>query len=334
MPETAAHIAFVAIPLHGHVLPALVLVAELVARGHRVSFAITADFAPLVEEAGASAVCYRSLFPSMKGKDADRLADLDGVASVRLFFEEVPVVLPQLEAAYQADPPDLVVYDTTAFHAPMLAAKWGVPEIQLSPTHVLYDGVHEESGARPSLALRTLREEIGGAETPAVADPKPCVVTIPRAFQVRADRVGAHCTFVGPMLSDRDVHGGWSAPEDGRRVALVSLGSVYGGRPEFFRICAEAFADLDWHVVMPIGRFFDRAELGELPPNIEVHRWVPQLKVLARASAFVTHAGLGGTMEALASGVPLIAVPRSGDQFVTGVRIAEIGLAGSSRNRS
>ncbi|PXY51682.1 glycosyl transferase, partial [Virgibacillus profundi] len=94
----------------------------------------------------------------------------------------------------------------------------------------------------------------------------------------------------------------------------------------FYRLAAEAFGGLDWQVVMSIGRFFDPAELGVLPSNVEVHEWVPQRAVLEHASAFVTHAGMGSTMEGLYYGVPLIAVPQAVDQPLNAARIADLGL--------
>ena len=38
------HFAFVSIPAYGHVNPTLPLVAELVSRGHRVTYFTSADF--------------------------------------------------------------------------------------------------------------------------------------------------------------------------------------------------------------------------------------------------------------------------------------------------
>jgi MGT family glycosyltransferase len=60
--------------------------------------------------------------------------------------------------------------------------------------------------------------------------------------------------------------------------------------------------------------------------GVEVHARVPQLAVLAHAAAFVTHAGMGSSAEALWSGVPCVAVPQAVDQFANAARLAELGV--------
>ena len=70
----------------------------------------------------------------------------------------------------------------------------------------------------------------------------------------------------------------------------------------------------------------DPAELGPLPENVDARPWFPQLTVLARASGFITHAGMGSTMEALHHGVPMLALPQMPEQAVNADRLVELGL--------
>ncbi|MGW4642311.1 nucleotide disphospho-sugar-binding domain-containing protein [Sphaerisporangium sp. NPDC004334] len=53
---------------------------------------------------------------------------------------------------------------------------------------------------------------------------------------------------------------------------------------------------------------------------------MPQLAVLAEASAFVTHAGMGGCTESLWFGVPTVAIPQAVDQFGNAARLEELGV--------
>ncbi|MEV7020359.1 hypothetical protein [Streptomyces sp. NPDC093991] len=54
----ARHVAVFNVPMHGHVIPTLAVVRELVDRGHRVSYAVTAEFADGVHAAGATPVLH------------------------------------------------------------------------------------------------------------------------------------------------------------------------------------------------------------------------------------------------------------------------------------
>jgi hypothetical protein len=53
-------------------------------------------------------------------------------------------MLPQLEALYADDRPDLFLYDIAGAPARLPAERWGVPAVQLSPTFVAWDGYEQE----------------------------------------------------------------------------------------------------------------------------------------------------------------------------------------------
>jgi MGT family glycosyltransferase len=150
------------------------------------------------------------------------------------------------------------------------------------------------------------------------------LVTLPRAFQYAGDTFTDRYEFVGPLLSERGYQGGWE-PSGDLPVVLVSLGTAYNDRPEFYRTVLRSAADRPWQVVLAIGGV-DPEVLGAVPPNVEVHRQVPQLAVLRHARAFVTHAGMGGTMEGLHFEVPMVAIPQMAEQRANADRIAELGL--------
>ncbi len=148
-------------------------------------------------------------------------------------------------------------------------------------------------------------------------------------MQPRADRVDTDTvTFVGPCFDARADTDGWTRPASADNVLLISLGSAFTQQPAFYRQCIAAFGDLPgWHVVLQIGKYTDPEELGTIPPNVEVHSWVPQRAILEQADAFVTHAGMGGCGEGLLAGVPMIAVPQGAEQFMNADRLVELGVA-------
>lgn len=88
----------------------------------------------------------------------------------------------------------------------------------------------------------------------------------------------------------------------------------------------EAFAGQGWHVVMSVGAEVAAAGLGVVGDGFEVHASVPQLDVLAAASVFVTHGGMGSLMEAFSLGVPVVVVPQMAEQRVNAGQVQELGV--------
>ncbi len=345
IPENARplHIAMFNIPADGHVNPNLALCAELVDRGHRVSFSIDEGHAAAVRATGAEPVLYRTTFPD--ASRGERFPIRDVVAMSSLFLREAVAVLPQQIAAFEDDHPDLILYDYAALSAQILAGRWDVPAVRLSPTRVSSNTYERDlapfyASVADDPAWLAYRDEFqrfldaGGMDLTIeeflyVGRADHYVVTIPRAFQADADELGDAYTFVGPVVRGQDHQAPWRPPADGRPVLLIAFGSVAPEVPEVQRVffeCAEAFADSPWHVVMSIGRHLDPADFGPLPPHFELIAEVPQLQVLAKAAVFITHAGMGSTMEAVQHGVPMVAVPMGFDQMENARVIDELGI--------
>ena len=76
-----------------------------------------------------------------------------------------------------------------------------------------------------------------------------------------------------------------------------------------------------------IGRDNDPADLGHLPENVIVERYVPQADVLPLCDVAVGHAGSGSTLGALAHGLPMLLLPNGADQFENAQACAERGVA-------
>ncbi|MFJ2567159.1 macrolide-inactivating glycosyltransferase [Streptomyces sp. NPDC088770] len=339
---TRAHIAMFSVALHGHVNPSLEVIRELVARGHRVTYAIPSVFAEKVAETGAEVKSWHSTLPSPDDDPSAWGSTL--LDNVEPFLNDAIQALPQLIEAYRGDEPDLVLHDITSYPARVLAHRWGVPAISLSPNLVAWEGYEEEVAeplwAEPRKTERGrayyARFEAWLAENGITLHPdrfagRPdrSLVLIPRALQPHADRVDEKVhSFVGACQGDRSAQGGWERPAGAEKVVLVSLGSAFTKQAAFYRECVEAFGALPgWHTVLQVGRHVRPDELGEVPANVEVRSWVPQLAILRQAALFVTHAGAGGSQEGLATSTPMIAVPQAVDQFGNADMLQGLGVA-------
>lgn len=330
------HIAMIGSPIVSHVLPGIEVIRELVARGHRVTYADDPIVADQITATGAEFVPCTTTLPVV-----DNNWPQDAISAMTLFLDDAMQALPQLRAHYDEDPADLYLYDIGSYTGRALAEAQGRPLIQLSPTFVAWKGYQEEVGDQLMRlpGADAYRQKFSswlagcGATTLDVdafsGMPARSVALITKAMQPNADRVDTDVvTFVGPCLGDRSDQGSWTRPAGVGKVLLVSLGSAYTHQVEFYRQCLAAFGDLDgWHVVLQIGKHTDAKELGDIPSNVEVHNWVPQLAILEQADAFVTHAGMGGSSEGLYTGVPMIAVPQGAEQFGNADQLVALGVA-------
>ncbi|MFB7502113.1 macrolide family glycosyltransferase [Streptomyces broussonetiae] len=334
MPRSA-HIAMVGTPLAGHVLPSLEIIRELVARGHRVTYASADRVAELITPTGAELVGITSTLPV-----ADHDWPQDPIASASLFLDEAMAVLPQLHAAYDDDPADLYLYDAGAYAGRALAEAQGRGLVQLSAAQVAWEGAEEEVGtafaqlaggpayrARFAAWLARCGAVTGNVEE-FTGRPRRVLAMIPRAMQPHADRVDTEAvTFVGPCLGAGHEQDGWMRPAGAKKVLLVSLaGSAHQGPQETYHQCVAAFADLPgWHVVVQAGSGSDLAE--RVPRNFEVRPWAMSSTMLEQADVWVTHTGMGSSSAGLYAGVPMIAVPNGPDQCLHTDRLVELGVA-------
>ncbi|MFD7665101.1 macrolide family glycosyltransferase [Streptomyces sp. NPDC059788] len=329
---------FVVLAGHGHVNPTLPLVEELVRRGHRVDYATSAEFADAVTGAGAHWV----ELPSMRPFATPPEIGPDTVARwLRHAFSALRVTYPVLRAHCVVRPPDHICYDAMNWPARLVAERLGIPAVRTVPNlasnksysiaEQLTAGLGPGHPVLDALAAdcAEFSAEYGvGIDIDGTLDvtERLNLVFVPRAFQPAADTFDGRFHFLGPAIGRREQAGSWSPPEAGMPVVYVSLGSVFTGSTAFYRTCLDAFADGPWYVAMTVGDL-DPAELGPVPPTVELRPRFPQLAVLRHAAAFVTHAGMNSTLEALYHGVGLVAVPHTPEQTANAERAAELGLA-------
>ncbi|MET8414098.1 macrolide family glycosyltransferase, partial [Streptomyces sp. NPDC005195] len=334
----ALHCAVLPFADFGHIAPSLGVARELIARGHRVTYVVDERFAALVEEAGARAVTYASARGDFyrAADPTPRQLSEDGYA---LLVDTVDTVFPAALSALTQDPPDVVLYDFENVAAGRVAARvLDALPVQLTPSHAANETFSLRAqmwdredpvmakGARVVIEFMG-RHGIGLEEMGRYGTEwdERNLVFLPREFQIEGDTFDDRFAFVGPMVTEARP-GQWSPPADGRRTALVSLGTESGDRRDFFRTCADAFDPADWHVVMTLGRGNDRAQLEPLPPHVEVHEWLPHPAVLPHADVLVCHAGMGSLMEALYYATPVVAIPRAHELGLSAQRLEECGV--------
>ncbi len=119
----------------------------------------------------------------------------------------------------------------------------------------------------------------------------------------------------------------WFDDLGGRPLVYATLGTVFNGNVPLFRLIADALADQPFDVVIALGHCISREALGEVSGNILVGGYLPQARILERASVVVSHGGYGTVSAALAAGLPLFLLPMGADQPYNAERCITAGAA-------
>ncbi|GGW98343.1 oleandomycin glycosyltransferase [Streptomyces malachitofuscus] len=336
-------IAFLNIPLHGHINPTLPVVAELVRRGHTVTYHTTPAFADEIAATGATVCPYPGDGPPLAGPPTP-VTLLDGLAGTAV------ALLPAVLADLRRTRPDLIVHGAACPWGPVAASELGVPAASVfttmafnrsvpSPSHASWE-LLAAAAARPRNVRSYLRSRwrlsrryrtrgLPLLDLVNARQPLNLVFTS-RAFQPSAGAFDRSYRFVGPSVGARPDDPDFPIGRLRPPVLYASLGTVFDAAPGILRGFADALAPLGGSVVVSTGHT-DPDALQPLPFHVIARRFVPQPEVLARAALFVTHGGMNSVNEAMHAGVPMLVVPQGADQPLVARRVVELGAGLSVR---
>ena len=152
------------------------------------------------------------------------------------------------------------------------------------------------------------------------------VMLCPGQLNVTTSRHSEKEVYLGPCINlANNLHNNFLKEILGkmghRKIIYVSMGSQTKEYPEkaesLFNTVLEMMKSeyfKDYYVVLSLGSSIENWNLVELPENVSVFDWVPQLEVLQAASIAVIHGGLGSLKECIYFGVPMLIVPMGRDQ--------------------
>jgi MGT family glycosyltransferase len=339
-------IAFIGLPAHGHTNPTLSVVQELVERGEQVVCYNSPEFRTQIERTGAVFRAYpASPLSATQIAAALQAGNLANITP--LVMRGTEQLLPYLLDDLPHNAPDLVIFDSIALWGRMAATRLNLRAAS-SITHFVYDVTHLMSESEillrhlwqmlpklmgAILVRRRLNRRYPGA-FPSVRPLMPMrgglnlVYTI-RELQPETPIIDATFRFVGPSINPQTRSETFPLEALSQaKVVYMSLGTVHQSRTELFRECLAVFADYPAQFILSVGKEMDIAALGAVPPNCVVHPSVPQLEVLQRVQAFITHGGMNSIHEGLYYGVPLLIIPQQLEQLLNarGIEKAGAGL--------
>jgi UDP:flavonoid glycosyltransferase YjiC (YdhE family) len=295
----------------GHVLPLVPLARACLRAGHEVRVAGPRSRGAVVRDTGLPFWPFAdppedevwSVFAptaSLPSEEANAL--VIGEIFGRL---DTGAALPGLSAMVEAWRPDAIVRESYEFASAIAAERAGLPHVRVSTGLAsTEDWLLDHAAAAVDLPVSAIRASPLVSFTPPALDDGP----VTHRFRTAEPASGPNR---------------WGEP-----LVYVTFGSVAAGTPLYpvvFRAALEELADLPVRVLMTIGALGNVADLGPLPANATVERWVPQAEVTAHAAVAVCHGGYGTTTGALSAGVPLVVAPMFADQGRNAARVAEVG---------
>jgi UDP:flavonoid glycosyltransferase YjiC (YdhE family) len=237
-----------------------------------------------------------------------------------------PAKVPDLVRIVDEWDPQLVVHDAIDFAAPIAAAGAGLPWVS-----------HSFGALQPREFWSLARELVAPAwkawnvDLEATADMFGFVYLdiCPPSFQAfDADGIGVR-QLLRPVPFDAP-HGEetpqWFSELPDRPTVYVTMGTIFNDTPGVFETILTGLGESAVNVVVTVGLDRDPRELGALPENVHVERWIPQSQVFGRCDAVVCHGGSGTTLAALAYGLPLLVLPQGANQFWNAERCVSLGV--------
>ena len=345
MGEVVSRFLFVVPPFTGHVNPTIGVALELRARGHEVAWCgVPGTTEALLPEGSTFFSAVPDEVAAYVAEAGERRDDARGAAGFKFLQEEVLLPLAEhmvdgVDAAVDAFGADVLIVDQQALGGAVVARRRGMPGATSATTSAeLVDPL----AALPKVAeaMHQLRVDLQvrhgiAPEVAAEGDLRlsPHLVLAYTVEELTGSLAGTPAgevpvAFVGPCAVGRPEPGGfpWERLSDDPAVpnVLVSLGTLNAEVGErFWQAAVEAFRDQPW-----VGVFVAPDHLvPDPPPNVVVQARVPQLELLPRMRAVVSHAGHNTVCETLAAGIPLVVAPIRDDQPVVADQVARAGAA-------
>ena len=313
-------ILFINLPYDGHVVPTIGLVQELIKQGCEVTYLMPFDWKDKIADSGAEFYGY---------KNHKKLSE-------------------QMKNAYAAaenivEQYDGIIYEQFFFLGKHLAEKYHKPVVRIFTAPVTNEKLMKEFiTAKGPLSVfkykwiaRAFTKDIA-KNIPMKTDnwldeivynpPELNLVYTLREYQpYEAEFSDEHYKFLGPSIYERKTQD-FDFVKGYKPVVYISLGTVLKGSVSFFQNCADAFRNENIDVIISVGRKFDSAKLKNLPSNVHIYKFVPQIDVLKMADVFVTHGGMNSVSEALVYGTPMIVIPFVSDQPVNARCVERLGV--------
>lgn len=332
-------IVFFCIPAHGHTNPTLGVVRELISRGHQVFYYSYNMMREKIEATGATFVSCDEYDQEQRldAKDAVRVGK-DLAFSTQILVDTTLALDDTVCEHMRELNPDCIVADSMAVWGKAVALKLGIPFVSSTTTFafnqysakIMKQSLRQMFGMIFSMTkinknIKRLQEK--GYPVKSVLDiiqndnnTDTIVYTSPE-FQPCSETFSDKYVFVGPSI--RPIENIFEKKSD--KLIYISMGTVINDSTEFYKKCIEALGNKKYQVIMSVGNLINIEDLGAVPYNITISRFVDQIAVLSQADVFLTHCGMNSVNESLYYKVPLVMYPQTSEQDGVATRVEQLG---------
>ena len=313
-------ILFINLPYYGHVVSTIGLVQELIKQGCEVTYLMPFEWEDMVTAGGA---------------------EFHGYKNHRQLSEQIKNAYAAAENIVKDF--DFVIYEQFFFLGKHLAEKYHKPAARIFTAPVTNEKLMKEfitskgplSIFKYKWIAKAFTKDIAG-NIPMKTDnwldeiiynpPELNLVYTLREYQPYEEEFpDEQYKFLGPSIYERKAES-FDFVKSENPVVYISLGTVIKGAVSFFQICIEAFRGENIDVIISVGKKFKIGKLKNIPSNIHIYNFVPQLEVLKMSDVFITHGGMNSVSEALNEGVPMVVIPFVSDQPVNARCVEKLGV--------
>ena len=332
-------IVFFCIPAHGHTNPTLGVVRELISRGHQVYYYSYNMMRDKIQSTGAVFVSCDEYDQEQRldAKDGARIGK-DLAFSTQILVDTTLALDDTVCEHMKELNPDCIIADSMAVWGKIVALKLGIPFVSSTTTfafnqhsaRIMKQRLGQMFGMIFSMSkinknIKRLQDK--GYPVKSVLDiiqndnnTDTIVYTSPE-FQPCSETFSEKYVFVGPSI--RPVENMIEKKSD--KLIYISMGTVINDSTEFYKKCIEALANTKYQVIMSVGNLINIEDLGAVPDNITISRFVDQIAVLSQADVFLTHCGMNSVNESLYYKVPLVMLPQTSEQDGVATRVEQLG---------